>query len=445
MISILNKNKLYLQKEIRDNNNLTDTEKAYLINKVEHIEGLSEAELNEIKTYLSNTNLPQIEQDELFNKISSLWHYNSSEIVGLKEQIEQLEKDLATTKNELQESIVNSTNLIKNAMGGYVIKRENELLIMDTTDVNTAQKVWRWNLNGLGYSNTGYNGSYSTAITMDGHINANFIATGTLKAINIEGVDITGSTFHTKGFWNKDEIKVEMDQGSIHTFSKGFFTKYAEINIFGNYIEMENKTINEVLAEDGCGHGGHLSISTNSFKSEAWTDDKGKQQEPRGTYIDTPRLFLKTPKLQLEYNTKIITPSNLQKKREVIAEVKNGMLMSAIYKSYVFLEWPWENYGTSLNTAKIWIDSSGVTHLEGAIKATGQPKLRDTILTIDKDYAPSENMEFDVICHNFLHMRILVRRDGIVQLVSFQSDAWKYVNLNGITWVSQQAIVDKYV
>ena len=60
--------------------------------------------------------------------------------------------------------------------------RKNEILIMDTADKNTAKKVWRWNAGGLGYSKTGYNGTYGTAITMNGAIVADFITTGTLNA-----------------------------------------------------------------------------------------------------------------------------------------------------------------------------------------------------------------------------------------------------------------------
>ena len=53
---------------------------------------------------------------------------------------------------------------------------------MDTPDKNTATKVWRMNVNGIGYSNTGYYGEYGTAITMEGQIVADFISVGILNA-----------------------------------------------------------------------------------------------------------------------------------------------------------------------------------------------------------------------------------------------------------------------
>ncbi len=83
----------------------------------------------------------------------------------------------------------NATSLITQAMGGYVYKTNSELYIMDTNDPNTAEKVWRWNINGLGYSSTGINGPYGIAMTMDGSIVADFITTGTLNTNVIQGYD----------------------------------------------------------------------------------------------------------------------------------------------------------------------------------------------------------------------------------------------------------------
>lgn len=53
--------------------------------------------------------------------------------------------------------------------------KPNMLLCMDTDDINTAQKIWMFNLNGLGYSKNGLNGTFGTAMTMDGAIVADFI------------------------------------------------------------------------------------------------------------------------------------------------------------------------------------------------------------------------------------------------------------------------------
>lgn len=89
----------------------------------------------------------------------------------------------------LEEAQTNATSLITNAMGGYVYKTRDELYIMDNEDPNQAVRVWRWNINGLGYSSTGINGPYGLAMTMDGSIVANFISTGVLNTSVIQGYD----------------------------------------------------------------------------------------------------------------------------------------------------------------------------------------------------------------------------------------------------------------
>ena len=55
-------------------------------------------------------------------------------------------------------------------------------MIMDTNSPDTATNVWLRNLSGWGHSKTGINGPYTTAITQDGKIVADFILAGTLNA-----------------------------------------------------------------------------------------------------------------------------------------------------------------------------------------------------------------------------------------------------------------------
>ena len=95
------------------------------------------------------------------------------------------------TSNLLEQAQINASNLLKDAMTGYIYfdYDNGNLYIMDNPDPDDAVKVWRWNLNGLGYSSTGINGTYGLAITMDGSIVADYITTGTLNTAVIQGYD----------------------------------------------------------------------------------------------------------------------------------------------------------------------------------------------------------------------------------------------------------------
>lgn len=109
--------------------------------------------------------------------------YSSKGPIG--QQIENIVKE--QIPNAKQEAIDKATELLTKFNGGYVVKKDGELFIADNKDIDKAQHIWRWNINGLGYSSTGIDGPYGLAITMDGRIVADFITSGTMSAERING------------------------------------------------------------------------------------------------------------------------------------------------------------------------------------------------------------------------------------------------------------------
>lgn len=103
----------------------------------------------------------------------------------ITQQIENIVKE--QIPNAKQEAIEKATELLTKFNGGYVVKKDGELFIADNEDIDKAQHIWRWNINGLGYSSKGIKGPYGLAITMDGKIVADFITTGTMSAERING------------------------------------------------------------------------------------------------------------------------------------------------------------------------------------------------------------------------------------------------------------------
>lgn len=111
-----------------------------------------------------------------------LSNYIEVKPLSLKQITEKLES-MDSTETILQIAKDNATALIKGGLkNSYVIVKENEIIIGDTKDINTMTNVWRWNNGGLGFSSTGYYGTFGTAITNDGKIVADFITTGVLNA-----------------------------------------------------------------------------------------------------------------------------------------------------------------------------------------------------------------------------------------------------------------------
>ena len=141
--------------------------------------------------------------------------YDSMELGTARANLEQMIRQdieagilrIVPTKSYLQAALDHATELIQGGLGGHLVintdadGHPNELLIMDTDDVNTAVNVWRWNLNGLGHSHSGYDGPFDdVAITMDGRINASMIVTGFMSAARLRGGTIDGESVNAKLF-----------------------------------------------------------------------------------------------------------------------------------------------------------------------------------------------------------------------------------------------------
>lgn len=131
----------------------------------------SSLEIGEIRSNLAGTIAAQ--QRELADQKKEIWEKPS--------------------KGFLDAAVKNATDWITGANGGYVVLHKDandkpyEILIMDTENIETAQHVWRWNKNGWGYSENGYQGPYKLAATIGGGFVADFITVGTMLANRIKG------------------------------------------------------------------------------------------------------------------------------------------------------------------------------------------------------------------------------------------------------------------
>ena len=103
--------------------------------------------------------------------------------------------------------------IIKNQYGSQSLVVSADKTYNSETDLwSSSTKLWRWNINGLGYSTNGGR-TYGTAITMNGAIVADYITTGTMSANRIR----TGILQDEQGNsnWNLTTGVLTMKKGSI--------------------------------------------------------------------------------------------------------------------------------------------------------------------------------------------------------------------------------------
>lgn len=142
----------------------------------------------------------------------------------------------------LQTAISNATSLITGQTGGYVVLHGDEtgqpyeLLILDAPAIADAVNVWRWNVNGLGFSKNGYNGPYETAITADGQIVADFITSGSLIANIIKAGVIQSQD--GSSWW-------DLESGEVHL--RAYATTSSVTEVSDRVTEIEQKKMYRMI------------------------------------------------------------------------------------------------------------------------------------------------------------------------------------------------------
>ena len=155
-----------------------------------------------------------------------------------------------TWQDILDKSMQEAADLIAAGIkDSYVVARKNEILIMDSPQVESAINVIRMNKNGIAFSQNGYNGPYTLAITIDGKINASCITTGQLNAALIKTgmlmsangttwIDMENGTFNFANKINFDGANFDIDlSGKDLATNTSVDTKF----------EINNKGINETI------------------------------------------------------------------------------------------------------------------------------------------------------------------------------------------------------
>lgn len=251
-----------------------------------------------------------------------------------------------TIPSQIQQMIDYQTQLILGGKGGYVVfgmneqNQPEEIYILDKPTVNDAVNIIRMNKNGIGFSNSGINGPYTSAWTIDGKFNADFISAGTLTGILIKGTTIEGGFIRGSAITTDQDLTVgnniymnaqnETATKQIYMSNTGRirFTKQTD----GNSVEM--------ISSSGANYAnlstiaGEYSIIVFNLK-----DSKGTlniQFSTSGIIFDTDLTCLK--------NLNVLGTKN----RLVKTQNYGNRLMNAIESTYAVFE----DFGTAITDEK---------------------------------------------------------------------------------------------
>ena len=179
--------------------------------------------------------------------------YTAIEFGNFKKEIKNLTNEIAskveedieikTTENNalLQAELRNATSEINTVLSGsYVVNSGNEILILDKLPKEEALYCLKINSMGIGFSNTGVNGTFNSAWTIDGTLNMQAINVINLTASLIKGGTLKlGSANNASGTFelydNSNRLTALMDKEGLTVYAQnGDFVKLnAEVGFAG--------------------------------------------------------------------------------------------------------------------------------------------------------------------------------------------------------------------
>lgn len=201
----------------------------------------------------------------------------SQVISGNKEIKKELDYTRQTT-TWLQSAIDNATQMMTGSKGGYRVTEFDDNgrwlrdLYMNAESKDSATQVMQINMNGIGFSRTGFNGPYKNAWTIDGVLLGEFIKAGSVSA---------------------EKLSVEYKSGVTSEIE-------AKFNVANNLISAEvtrAKGVEEQLSAS-------LKVTSNQILQKVSKGDVSSQLSLESGLISIsgPRLKIDTEKFKVAYD-----------------------------------------------------------------------------------------------------------------------------------------------
>jgi len=378
---------------------------------------------------------------------TNLTSVNNQVSSSIRKRIDSLPKEQAI----LKEAKDNATQIMKMATTGYITIVQDEygsdtLYISNDRDYSKASKLWKWSMNGLGYSNDGGK-TFGLAITMDGSIVADYITTGTLNADLIRAGVLKDyyENFYLdlkKGDLIIKKGSIDLGDGNFVATSDGNIT--VKGTIYASAGEIAGFTIEPEYMHTG---GGNYYVSmngsdTNQYKDYAfwagnpdagkapfWVKKNGEFYASKGTFNG-----------KLEAATGNFT--GIVQASDFLDSDGNSMLIGQKFSpDYLDL------YGltirdksTGLETFKI--DSNGNVTMSGTLEAATGNFIGIVQASDFLDHDGNSMLTGRKFSSNYLDLYGLTVRDIETDAVTFQVDENGKITINGSITMGAGSTID---
>ena len=200
------------------------------------------------------TEVISVQYDAIRNK------YIKIEFGNFKKELKNLSQNITAEVNKHTDEVAKETQtLLKGELekataqingvlgNSYVLNEGDKILVVDTLPKENAKNVLKISNGGIGFSNSGINGTFSSAWTLDNELNmeninvinltASLIKGGVLK---LGGVNNSSGTFEL--YDNANTLIALMDTDGLTVYAKnGNYVKLNAVNGFVGYDKKGNK------------------------------------------------------------------------------------------------------------------------------------------------------------------------------------------------------------
>ena len=241
-------------------------------------------------------------------------------IQSSQDAVRQLKEESLVTRKIDNERVQSAIDNLKAQMniseGGYKLTEYDSSgrwlrdLYMDTPDKNTATKVLQVNMNGIGGSNSGYEGPYAVGMTLDGMIYGNRIMSHSIDAEKLS-VSYT-SQVEKQILDSKTEAISDTDRKlkSYYTINE----VNTRLSATDRKIEASVETVNQRLEQKNGNYYGTYEPNSSRAPTNSWNSDVVRKSHVGDFFYDTTtgyayRYIMKKQGLELKFNASSRTES----------------------------------------------------------------------------------------------------------------------------------------